>query len=71
MYSIPFTEEEIVEVANHTAFTAYHGLDDDDDDAWRVARISVGILDKIEEAYPGLFENENLLCAREIVVLRK
>jgi hypothetical protein len=71
MANVEFTEHELIEIANHTAFTAHHALEDDDDDAWRTARIAVSILDKIEVAYPALMESENLFCAREMVVLRR
>ncbi len=50
----------MIEIANHAAFTAFHALEDDDDDAWRTATIAVSILDKIEAAYPTLIESENL-----------
>lgn len=70
MVNVQFSEDELIEIANHTAFTAFHALEDDDDDAWRTARIAVSILDKVEAAYPTLMESENLLCAREMIVLR-
>lgn len=71
MTNIGFTEEEVVELANHTTFTAYHALEDDDDEAWRVATVAVAILDKLEKAYPALIDSENLFCAREMLVLRR
>jgi hypothetical protein len=71
MTTVNFTEDELVEIANHTAFTAFHALEDDDDEAWRVAVLAVSILDKIEAAYPALIESEHLDCAREILVLRR
>lgn len=71
MISISLTEDEAVEIANHTAFTAYHALEDNDAEAWRVAALAVSILDKIEAAYPSLVESEKLLCAREMLVLRR
>lgn len=70
MVNVQFTEDEVIEIANHTAFTAFHALEDDDDDAWHTARIAISILDKIEAAYPALMESENLLCAREMTVVR-
>jgi len=72
MTSLNLTEEELVEVANHTAFTALSTLEDDDDEeTWRVAAISVSILDKLEAAYPALIESENFYAAREMLVLRR
>ena len=70
MIDLSFNEDELVEIANHTAFTAFHALDDDDEEAWRVATLAVAILAKIEEAYPALVESESLCCARELLVLR-
>ncbi len=71
MVTVQFTEDQLIEIANHTAFTAYHALEDDDDEAWRTARIAVSILDKIEAAFPTLIDSENLVCAREMIVLRR
>lgn len=71
MISLDLTEDELVEIANHTAFTAFHALEDDDDEAWRVATISVSILDKIEAAFPAFIESDNLSCTREMLVLRR
>jgi hypothetical protein len=59
MISVDFTEEEVVEIASHTAFTAFHALEDDDDEAWRMAALAVSILEKSEKAYPFLIESEN------------
>ena len=53
MITLNLTEEELIEIANHTALTEFHALEDDDDEAWRVATIAVTILDKIEAAYPA------------------
>jgi hypothetical protein len=71
MTTLNFSEEELVEVANHTAFTAFSALEDDDDEAWRVAVIAVAILDKLEAAYPALIEAEHFDCAKEMIVLRR
>ena len=71
MVNVEFTEDALVEIANNTTFTAFHALEDADGEAWRVAIISVAILDKIESAYPGVIESENYLCAREMLVLRR
>jgi len=69
--SLEFTEDELVEIVNSTAFTAFHALEDNDDEAWRVATIAVSIVNKIESSYPSILESEQLLCAREILVLRR
>ena len=71
MINLSLTEDELVEIANHTAFTAFHALEDDDDEAWRVATLAVTILDKVEAAYPALVEAEGLSCAREMLILRR
>lgn len=71
MISVDFTEDELVEIANHTAFTAFHALEDDDEEAWRVAALAVSILEKIEAAYPALIESERFEGTREMVVLRR
>jgi hypothetical protein len=71
MVSLNLSEEELVEIANHTAFTAFSALEDNDDEAWRVAVIAVSILDKLEAAYPALIEAEHFDCAREMLVLRR
>jgi len=71
MISVDFTEDELVEIASETAFTAYHALEDDDDEAWRKAAIAVSTLDKIEKAYPALIESENFYAAREMIVLKR
>ncbi len=71
MTSVDFTEDELIEIANHTAFTAFSALEDDDDEAWRVALIAVSILDKIEATYPALIEAEHFDCAREMLILRR
>jgi hypothetical protein len=71
MISLNLTEDELIEVANHTAFSAFHALEDDDTETWRVATLAVAILDKIEAAYPALIESDNLYCAREMLVLRR
>jgi hypothetical protein len=71
MTSVDFTEDELVEIASHTAFTAFHALEDDDDEAWRTATLAVSILNKIEAAYPDLMESENFYGAREMIVLRR
>ena len=71
MPTLTLTDEELAEVANHTAFTALSALDDDDEEAWRVAVIAVSILDKIEAANPDLIEQEHLECAKEMIVLRR
>lgn len=71
MISLGLSEEELVEIANHTAFTAFSALEDDDEEAWRVATIAVSILGKIETAYPDLIEAERFDCAREMLVLRR
>jgi hypothetical protein len=71
MVSVDFTEDELVEIANHTAFTAFHALEDDDDEAWRVATLAVSILGKLEAAYPTIIESEHFDCAREMLVLRR
>jgi hypothetical protein len=68
MISVDFTEDELVEIANHTTF---HALDDDDNGAWRVAARAVLILDKCEAAYPTLIESERFDCAREKLVLQR
>jgi hypothetical protein len=61
----------MAEIANHTAFTALSALEDDDDEAWRVAVIAVSILDKIEATYPALIEAQHFECAREMLILRR
>jgi hypothetical protein len=71
MATLNLTDEELVEVANHTAFTALSALDDDDEEAWRVAGIAVSILNKIEAAHPELIEAEHFDCAKEMLVLRR
>lgn len=71
MISVDFTEDELVEIANHTAFTAFHALEDDDDEAWRIAALAVSILGKLEVAYPAIIESENFACAHEMLVLRR
>ena len=71
MISLTFTEAEVVEIANHTAFTAFHALEDNDEEAWRVATVAVAILDKIDAAFPEIVESEALACLREAVVLRR
>jgi hypothetical protein len=71
MINMVFTEEEVVEIANHTAFTAFHALEDDDDEAWRVAVLAVSILGKLEVAYPALIESERFEGTREMIVLRR
>jgi len=71
MISLNLTEDELIEIANHTAFTAFHALEDNDDEAWRVATFAVTILGKVEAAYPALIESEGFYCAREMLVLRR
>jgi hypothetical protein len=71
MISVDFTEEELVEIANHTAFTAFSALEDNDEEAWRVAVLAVSILDKLEAAYPALIESERFEGTREMLVLRR
>ena len=71
MLSLNLSEEELVEIANHTAFTALSALDDNDEEAWRVAVLAVSILDKLEAVYPALIEAEHFDCAREMLVLRR
>lgn len=71
MISVSFTEDELVEIANHTAFTAFHSLEDDDGETWRVATLAVSILDKLEAAHPALIKAEGLACAREMFVIRR
>lgn len=71
MTSVNFTDSELVEIANHTAFTAFHALEDNDDEAWRVAVLAVSILDKIEASFPALIESELFLAAKEMLVLRR
>ena len=71
MITFTFTEDEAIEVANHTAFTAFHALEDDDDESWRVARLAVAIPKKLQEAYPEMLEAERLECEHQIRLLRK
>ena len=71
MISVDFSEDEMVEIANHTVFTAFHALEDDDEEAWRIAVLAISILDKLEAAYPALIESEHFECAREMLVLRR
>jgi hypothetical protein len=71
MVSLNLTEDELVEIANHTAFTAFSALEDDDEEAWRIATIAVAILDKIEAAYPDLIEAEHFESAKEMIALRR
>lgn len=71
MISLHLTEEEVVEVANSAVFTAYCALEDDDEEAWRVARVTVAVLAKIEAAHQDIIESDAFLCARELLVLRR
>lgn len=71
MITLHLTEAEIVEVANSAVFTAHCALEDDDEEAWRVASITVAVLAKIETAHPDLIESDAFLCARELLVLRR
>ena len=66
-----FSEDELVETANQTALTAFHAGDDDDGEAWLVAKLAVAILAKIETAHPALVEFEGLRCTREMLVRRR
>ena len=69
--AIGFSKEELIEVLNHTGFTAFHSLEDDDEEAWRVAHVALRIIDKVIEAFPDYVESEHFMCAREIAVLRR
>jgi serine/threonine protein kinase HipA of HipAB toxin-antitoxin module len=71
MISLNLTDDELVEIANHTAFTAFSALEDDDEEAWRIAVIAVSILDKLEAAHPALIEAEHFDCAKEMLLLRR
>ncbi len=71
MISVSFTEEEVAEIANHTVFTAFHALDEDTDDARRVVRVALAIMDKLEAACPGLAHHEDLCCEDELFALRQ
>ncbi len=71
MINIAFTEEELVEIANHTVFTAFHALDDDTDEAHELIDIAVAIIDKIEAAYPEYIDSEELCCEEELEALRE
>ncbi len=66
-----FTEDELVEIVNSTTLTAFHALEDDDDEAWRVAAIAVSIVNKIESSCPTVLESGRLFCAQEILTLRR
>ncbi|MEZ5301074.1 MAG: hypothetical protein R3F11_10540 [Verrucomicrobiales bacterium] len=67
---IEFSDEEIVEVAHHTAFTAIHIIEDETDEAWHAGKVALDILSKLEEGYPGLREDERLVSGDEIELLK-
>lgn len=71
MIDLTLTEEEVVELANHTVFTAFHALDEDTDDARRVVRVALTIMDKLEAAFPDLVRHEDLCCEDELFALRQ
>lgn len=71
MIQLMLSEEEAVEVANHTAYTALHAIDDDDDGAWRVGYIAVAILAKLEAAFPEIDGHPEYSCGNEVSSLRR
>jgi hypothetical protein len=71
MIAVNFTEEELVEIANHTVFTAFHALEDDTEEAHALIDIAVAIIDKIEAAYPDYVDSEELCCEEELAALRE
>jgi hypothetical protein len=71
MVHLELTEEEATEIANHTAFTAFHAIDDDDEYAWRIGYLAVAILAKLEAAFPAIVNNAQYSCAHEVSLLRK
>lgn len=68
---LTFTPDELVEISNSVVLSAYAGLTEPDDEAYRVAQIALQIADKIEQTWPDIIEEEGLMCTREVLVLRK
>ncbi len=72
MRCIEFSEDELIEVANCIVLTAFHAIDDENDDidVWKVATRVCSIVEKIEQTF-SLCESEEFMAHRELAVLRR
>jgi hypothetical protein len=69
--ALRFTSDELIEILNGMVFTAFHAIEDDDESAWRCARLTVDVANKIEVALPEHAASDDCLCAEELATLRQ